>query len=79
MLPRIVVTKEDGRMETPSPKLPIRKRESFGSSLPDVNNDEGESNNAAPQTELSNKQVKTEFPIFKGFGQKSFSVVMQSS
>ena len=32
-----MVTKEDGRLATPSPKLPPRKRDSFCTSLPDVN------------------------------------------
>ena len=35
-IPRIVVTKEDGQMESPSPKMPARKKESFCASLPDV-------------------------------------------
>ena len=35
-IPRIVVTKEDGQMESPSPKMPPRKKESFCASLPDV-------------------------------------------
>ena len=67
LVPRIVVTKEDGRLATPSPK-PLRKKESFCASLPDVSNaglnaglDEeqaSKSDNETSTSGLSNRKVR---------------------
>jgi hypothetical protein len=52
LVPRIVVTEEDGRRHeaAPSPKLAIRKKDSFCTSLPDVSGD----------ADLSSRRVRFE-------------------
>ena len=72
LVPRIVVTKEDGRLATPSPKLALRKKESFCASLPDVSNagleeeQASKSDNETSSSGFSNRQVrkKKHFLIF---------------
>ena len=65
-----MVTKEDGRLATPSPK-PLRKKESFCASLPDVSNaglnaglDEeqaSKSDNETSTSGLSNRKVRKHY------------------